>query len=73
MTTEAQIWLQITTYIGNKLKVETIVKERDQQLLEFIKIDVIKVEQKQYPYQYIINISITPIINSSFNKNHMSW
>ena len=39
--TEALRWLQIATDIVMKLKVETTVQERDQQLLDFIKIDVL--------------------------------
>ena len=41
--TEALRWLKITTDTGNKLEVETIVKERYQQLLDFIKIIVLKI------------------------------
>ena len=41
--TEDLIWLQITTDTGMKLKVETTVNERDQQLLGLITIDVIKI------------------------------
>ena len=65
--------MKITTYTGKKLKVETRVKERDQQLLDFITIDVIKIEQKQYPDQDIITLTMNLIINSSFNKHPMSW
>ena len=41
-------WLQITTDTGKKLKVETTIKERDQQLLEFITIDVLNIEQQNH-------------------------
>ena len=41
--TEALRWLQIATDTGNKLKVETTVKERDQKLLDFIKMDAVRV------------------------------
>ena len=44
--TEALIWLQITTDTGIKFKVETSDKERDQQLLDFITIDILKLEQQ---------------------------
>ena len=71
--TEAIIWLQITTDIGKKIKVETAVKERDTKLLDFITIDILKIEQKHYSDQEIINLSMTPIINSSFNKHPLSW
>ena len=69
---EALRWLQITTYTGKKLNVEKTVKYRYQQLLEFISIDVLKTEQQNYSYQDIINLPMTPIINSSLNKNPMS-
>ena len=36
--TEDLRWLQITTDTGMKLKLKTAVKERDQQLLDFINI-----------------------------------
>ena len=39
--TEAIRWLKITTDAGNKLKVDTEVKERGQELLELIAIDII--------------------------------
>ena len=41
--TEALRWSQINTDIVMKLKVETSVKERDKQLLEFITIDVLNI------------------------------
>ena len=41
--TESLIWLQITTYTGKKLKVETKTKEIDQKLLELITTEIIKV------------------------------
>ena len=66
-------WLKITTDTGTKLKVETKVKERDQQLLEFIKIYVLKIEQQHPSGQEIITLPMTPIINSSFNKHPMPW
>ena len=43
--TEALRWLKIATNIGKKLKIETEVKERDQKLMDFITIDIIKIEQ----------------------------
>ena len=43
---EALIWLQITTYTGKKLKVEPESKEGYQQLLDFFKIEIIKVERQ---------------------------
>ena len=62
--TEAIRWLQITTDTGNKLKFEITVKEIDQQLLYFINIDLLNIEQQNYSDQYIINLPITPIIKS---------
>ena len=63
----------MTTDTGIKFKVETSSKERYQQLLEFIIIDIIKLEQQHNSGQDIINIYTNPIINSSFNKHLMSW
>ena len=54
-----------------KLKVEAPFKERDQQLLEFITIDVLNIEQKYPSSQEIITLPMTPIINVSFNKHPM--
>ena len=70
---EALIWLQIATDTGKKLKVETAVNERYQQLLDFITIDLLMIEQQHYSYKDIITLPITPIINSSFNKHLMLW
>ena len=42
--TEDLRWVQMTTYIGVKLKVDTLAKEIDQQLLDFITIDILKLE-----------------------------
>ena len=42
--TEALGWVQMTTNIGIKSKVETSAKERDQKLLDFITIYIIKLE-----------------------------
>ena len=41
---EALIWVKITTDTGIKIKVETTVKERYQQLLEFFTVDLLKIE-----------------------------
>ena len=71
--TEALRWLKITTDTGTKLKVETTAKEIFQQLLNFITIDVLKIEHQHLSIQYIMNISMTPIVNSHFNKNTVSW
>ena len=43
--TEALRQVQMTTDTGMKLKVETSSKEIDQQLLEFVTIDILKLEQ----------------------------
>ena len=64
---EALRWLQIAADIGKKPKVETTVKEIDQQFFCFVNIDVLKIEQQYYSDQEIITLSINTIINSSFN------
>ena len=63
----------MTTYTVIKLKVEIAVKERDQQLLDFINIDIIKIEQQHPSFQVIITLPMTPIINISLNKHPISW
>ena len=68
---EALIWLKISTDTGNKLKVETQVKERHQKLMELIRIETIKFEPQKYSEQEIITFPMNPIINSSFNKHPM--
>ena len=70
--TGALIWINMNTDIGIKLKVVTTVKDRYQQLLDFITIDVLKIEQHHLPIQYIITLTMTTIINGSFNKQPMS-
>ena len=60
-------------YTGMKLKVDTTLNDRDQQLLNLITIDVLKIEHKNPSSQYIINIPMTLIINSSFKKHPISW
>ena len=64
---------QITTYKVKKPKVETIVKEIGQQLLDFIIIDLIKIEQEYSSDEEIINLTMTPITSSYFNKTPVSW
>ena len=56
-----------------KLKVEITAKERDQQLLEFITIDVLNIEQQHPSSRDIITLLMTLIIISSFNKRPMLW
>ena len=56
-----------------KLKAETTAKERDQKSLDFMNIDVIKIEQQHPSSQEIITIPMTPITNSYFNKHPISW
>ena len=63
----------MTTGIGIKFIIETSAKERYQQLLELITIDVLKIEWQHPPSNDIINIPMNPIINSYFNKHPMSW
>ena len=70
--TEGLRWVQVTTDIGIKLKFETSAKERDQKLLNFITMEILKIEQQHPSIQDIITIPMTPIINSSFNKHHIS-
>ena len=41
--------------------------------MEFVKMDVVKVEQQKSPYQDIIYLPMTTIINGYFNKHPMSW
>ena len=70
--TEALRWLKTTTDTGKKLKYETTVKERDQKLLDFITINVLKIIKQDFLFQGIITLLMTPIINSTFNKHPMS-
>ena len=63
----------MTTDTGIKFKVETSSKERDQQLLDFSTIDILKLEQQHNSNQDIITLPINTIINSSFKKHPMSW
>ena len=55
------------------MKVETSAKERYQQLLDFINIDILKLEQQHNYSEEIINIYTNTINNSSFNKHTISW
>ena len=71
--TEALRWVKTTTYTGIKFKVETSAKERDQQLLDFITIYILKLGHQHSLSQDIIILSMNRIINISFNKNTMSW
>ena len=61
----------MTKDTGIQFKVETSAKERDQNILYFITIDILKLEQKHPSSWDIINLSINTIINSSFNKHPM--
>ena len=63
----------MTTDTGIKSKVETSSKEKDQQLLDFITIDAINIEQQHPSDQGIITLTMTPIINSYLNKHPMTW
>ena len=60
-------------YRRKKLKVRTVIKEKEQQLLEFITIDVLKIEQQIYRDHDILTLPMTPIINSYFKKRYMLW
>ena len=66
--TEYLRWVKMTIDTGIKFKVETSAKERDQQLLDFITICILKLEQQQPSSQGIINIPMNPTTNSYFNK-----
>ena len=41
--------------------------------MDFITIDVIKVEQQHSSEHYIITLAMTPIVKISLNKHPMSW
>ena len=71
--TEALIWLQFTTALGNNLKIEIDTKHRYQQLIDFIPIEIIKVYKKPLSEPNIITISVDHIINNSFNKTPITW
>ena len=71
--TEDLRWVQITIDTEMNLKIESIVEEIHQKLLDFITIDVPKIEQQYISSQDIINLPMNPIINSFFNKQSMSW
>ena len=66
-------WLQITTDIGKKVKVESESREIYQKLLYFIKIEIIEVEQQKSTENDIINLPMDPIVNISSSKHPMSW
>ena len=63
----------MTRDTGIKSKVETSDKERDQQLLEFIAIDILKLEQKHPSSRDIITLPMNPIIKCSFSKQPTPW
>ena len=63
----------MTTDTSVKFKVKTSAKQRDQQLLYFITIDILKLEHQHNSSEDIINLSMNPIINSYFKKHPMSW
>ena len=71
--TKALRWVQTTTDIGMEFKVETSAKERDQQILDFNTIDIIKLEYQQTSSQDIMNLPMNPKINIFLNKQPMSW
>ena len=63
----------MTTDTSLKVNVETSTKEIDLQLLDFITIDILKVEQQHTSIQNIITMPMNPIINISFSKHSISW
>ena len=71
--TKALQWLQLIIDTGNKIKVETQSKERDQKILYLITIEIINVERQKSPVNYIITLTMYPILNISFNKHPISW
>ena len=71
--TKALIRSQMTTDTGIKLKVETSSKERDQLLLYFINIDIIKLKHKYPSSQDIITLPTNPVINIYFSEHPISW
>ena len=58
----------MTTDTGMKFKVETPYKERYQKLLEFITVDILKLEDQHPSSQETTTIPMNTIINSSFKK-----
>ena len=54
----------MTTDTGIKFKVETSAREKDQQLLDFITIGILKLEQQYASSQGTITLPMDPIINS---------
>ena len=59
--TEALRWVKMTTDTGIKIKVETSAKERNQQLLDSIIINILKLEQQHPSSQYKITLPINPV------------
>ena len=55
-----------------KFKVETSAKNIYQQLLEFVTINILKLEQQHPSSQYIITLPMNSIIISYFNKDPIS-
>ena len=56
----------------NKIQSWNIIQRKNQKVLDFITIDMLKLDQKNTSSQDIITLPMTPIINSSFNKHPMS-
>ena len=70
---EAIRWVQMTIDTGIKFKVETSAKERDQQLLDFITIDILKLEPQHTSSQEIITLPMNKTINIYLNKYPVLW
>ena len=70
---EVLTWLQIAINTENKIKVETTVNKICQQILDFITIDALKIEQQHYSFHHIITLPMTRIVNMYFNKYPMAW
>ena len=63
----------MTSYTGIKFKFKTLARERDLELLEFITIDILKLEQQYTSSQDIITLLMNTIINIYFTKHPVSW
>ena len=71
ITSTMKTWLP--TDRKSVVRVETTENERNQQLLEFITIYVLKIERQHTSNQDIITLPMTLIIKIYFNKHPMSW
>ena len=63
-------WLQINTDTGKKPKLKTRAKEKYQQLLDFITIDVLNIEQQYCSDQENITLPMTQFLRKGQNTTH---